>query len=209
MPPIGLRERKKSLTREHIAHAADELFRQRGFDAVTVDDVAQAAEVSKKTVFNYFPSKEDLVFDRAEEREQQSVAAVRDRQPGVSVIDAFRQLALARLATLEQHRAGHRSGGFFDLVESSPILQRRAAEVQAHLVAVVTDALREQTRATASDPMPGAIAATLLGAQRALSRSLRLQLLGTEEIAAIARRHRRDINRVFDHLRDGLGSYPD
>ena len=61
----GLRERKKRQTREAIAQAAMALFVARGFDAVTVADVARAADVSEKTVFNYFPAKEDLVFARA------------------------------------------------------------------------------------------------------------------------------------------------
>src|ERR1700734_564034 len=112
MQPVGLRELKKSQTRQVIADVAADLFRRNGFDAVTVDDVAQAAQVSKKTVFNYFPTKEDLVFDRAEAREQALLAAVRERPAGVSVVESFRRLSLARIATLEQNRAVHRPGGF-------------------------------------------------------------------------------------------------
>jgi AcrR family transcriptional regulator len=205
----GLREFKKSQTRQLIADEAAELFRAHGFDAVTVDDVARAARVSKKTVFNYFPTKEDLVFDRAEEREQALLAAVRDRAPGVSVVESFRRLSLARLATLEQHRVGHRPGGFFDLIESSPVLQRRAHEVQARLVKVVAQALSEESGAPVGDPVAEAAAEMLLGAQRALSRSLRSGLRGEEDVAAIARRHRRQIQLVFDRLRDGLRNYPD
>ncbi len=209
MELVGLRERKKSQTRQAIADAATDLFRRYGYDAVTVDDVANAAQVSKKTIFNYFSTKEDLVFNKAEEREHELLAAVRDRVEGESLVDAFRRVSLNRLAGLEQHRAGHRPGGFFDLVESSPVLQRRAAEVQARLVRVVAEALRERTRAHADDPLPGAMAEVLLGAQRALARGLRAQLVGGEDISVIARRHRRQINRVFDRLRDGLGACPD
>ena len=86
----GLRERKKRETREAIAQAAADLFAERGFGAVTVDEVAAAADVSRQTVFNYFPTKEQMLFDRDAEVEAALVAAVRDRGPGVSLVDAFR-----------------------------------------------------------------------------------------------------------------------
>jgi AcrR family transcriptional regulator len=60
----GLREAKKRRTRETIAQAAADLFHERGFAAVTIDDVASAANVSRQTVFNYFPTKEQMLFDR-------------------------------------------------------------------------------------------------------------------------------------------------
>jgi len=69
----GLRERKKRQTREAIAQAAMALFVEHGFDAVTVADVARAADVSEKTVFNYFPAKEDLVLLGGEERRAATV----------------------------------------------------------------------------------------------------------------------------------------
>ena len=81
----GLRERKKRQTREAIAHAAMALFVQHGFDAVTVADVARAADVSEKTVFNYFAAKEDLVLHGGEERRAALIEAIRTRAPGVSV----------------------------------------------------------------------------------------------------------------------------
>jgi AcrR family transcriptional regulator len=86
----GLRERKKRLTRDAIAAVAMELFRARGFDAVTVADVARAADVSEKTVFNYFPAKEDLVFHRREERIAALIDTVRSRPPGTPLLEPFR-----------------------------------------------------------------------------------------------------------------------
>ena len=79
---MGLRETKKERTRRDIADAAMRLFIQRGFARVTVSDVAHEAGVSEKTVFNYFPTKEDLFFDEVDEREAALVAAIRDRRPG-------------------------------------------------------------------------------------------------------------------------------
>src|SRR5205814_1146920 len=79
----GLRERKKRQTRQSIADTARALFAERGFDRVTVAEVARAANVSEATVFNYFPTKEDLVFSGLEAFEAALVGAVRDRAPWV------------------------------------------------------------------------------------------------------------------------------
>ena len=78
---LGLRERKKLKTREEIAAAAMRLFGERGFDAVTVAEIARAAEVSEKTVFNYFPSKEDLIVHRGQEKTAALIEAIRELTP--------------------------------------------------------------------------------------------------------------------------------
>ncbi|WP_326640923.1 TetR/AcrR family transcriptional regulator [Streptosporangium sp. NBC_01755] len=75
----GLRERKKRETRERISNIATGLFMMRGFDNVTVAEVARAADVSVNTVFNYFGTKEDLLFDRQEEVEDLPSRVVRER----------------------------------------------------------------------------------------------------------------------------------
>src|SRR5215475_4902889 len=93
MNEIGLREHKKRQTRAAIADAAANLFAARGFRNVTVDEVASAAGVSRKTVFNYFSSKEDMLFDRDAEIRETLVAALEDRTPGTSVVDVFRELS--------------------------------------------------------------------------------------------------------------------
>src|SRR6188472_3928476 len=90
----GLRERKKRQTREAIAQAAMRLFLARGFDAVTVADVARAADVSEKTVFNYFPAKEDLVLHGGEERRAALIEAIRSRPAGTSIVEPFRAASL-------------------------------------------------------------------------------------------------------------------
>ena len=85
----GLRERKKQQTRQSIAHAARRLFLERGFEAVTVDEVAREADVSRKTVFNYFPTKEDLFYSRMELFQEQLLDAIRTRTPGETILAAF------------------------------------------------------------------------------------------------------------------------
>src|SRR5436190_16376375 len=92
---LGLRERKKRQTRELIAQQARRLFGERGFEAVTVAEVARAADVSEATVFNYFPTKEDLFYSDLEAFEEELLSAVRDREPGESMLEALGRFILA------------------------------------------------------------------------------------------------------------------
>src|ERR1044072_7288594 len=85
----GLRARKKEETRQRIAEAAFRLFAERGLEGLPVAEVARAADVAEKTVFNYFPTKEDLVYGRFESFEEELLDAVRRRGPGESVLAAF------------------------------------------------------------------------------------------------------------------------
>src|SRR3569833_4205830 len=91
---MGRRESNRQRTRGGIASAAMGLFATRGFDAVTVAEVAREAGVSEKTVFSHFPTMEDLFFDEVPARLQALVAAVRHREPGVSVLESLLQLQL-------------------------------------------------------------------------------------------------------------------
>src|SRR5215213_2476040 len=97
----GLRERKKRQTRDAIAAAAMGLFLARGFDDVTVAEIAAAADVSEKTVFNYFPAKEDLVFARAHDRLAERVDAIRNRPPGVPLTRVFEAETMTYLDLVE------------------------------------------------------------------------------------------------------------
>src|ERR1700748_497169 len=85
----GLRARKKARTHDAIADAAISLFLAHGFDQVSVNDIAAAAEVSKPTLFRYFPTKEDLVLHRVADHNGEAARVVRARQPGVSPVAAL------------------------------------------------------------------------------------------------------------------------
>jgi AcrR family transcriptional regulator len=91
----GLRELKKARTRQLIADVAARLFAERGYEHVTVSDIAREAEVSEQTVYNYFPSKERLVIDRDQQVQDQLVDLIRTRAPGVSAAAAIRDYVLA------------------------------------------------------------------------------------------------------------------
>ncbi|MGF1428497.1 TetR/AcrR family transcriptional regulator [Kitasatospora sp. LaBMicrA B282] len=90
-PVLGLREQKKERTRWHLAGTALRLFLERGFDAVSVAEVAAAAEVSKPTLFRYFPTKEDLVLDRFADHQGEAARVVRARPTGCSPLRALHE----------------------------------------------------------------------------------------------------------------------
>src|SRR5580693_5325322 len=110
---LGLRERKKLRTRRLIAETASRLFVERGFDAVAVAEVARAAEVAEATVFNYFPTKEDLVFQGMEAFEAELLDAMRQRAAGEPVLAAFGRFVLeprGLLAARDQDSATYLAG---------------------------------------------------------------------------------------------------
>src|SRR4051795_12594931 len=90
----GLRERKKERTRQLIAQTARRLFGERGFEDVTVAEVAGAADVSEATVFNYFPTKEDLFYSGLEAFEEGLLSTIREREGSESVLAAFGRFIL-------------------------------------------------------------------------------------------------------------------
>src|SRR3954465_11028537 len=103
---LGLRERKKQRTRQLIADTARRLFAERGFEAVRVTEIAREVEVAPATVFNYFPTKEDLFYSRLEAFEERLLAAIRDRSAGESVLAAFAAFLLGQGGVLAVNAPG-------------------------------------------------------------------------------------------------------
>src|SRR3954454_4007875 len=122
---MGLRESKKLEMRREIADAAMRLFVQRGFDHVTVSEVAAAARVSEKTVFNYFPTKEDLFFDEVPEREAAMLETIRARRPGESILVSFHKRQAAECPRWSS--AGFAT--FARIIEDSAALKAKELEV--------------------------------------------------------------------------------
>lgn len=145
------RSRKRLATRQKISTAANRLFMQRGFDDVTVDEIAEAADVGRMTVFNHFPRKEDMFFDRADADRDMVVAAMARRKPGISAIEALR---------LQTHRLVSESS---PIVEFSPMSWRLIEAVEASVTLrarerAIRDELRraiaaELTRSVGRDPL--------------------------------------------------------
>jgi AcrR family transcriptional regulator len=118
MHHVGRRERKKAATRASILQASYQLFLERGFDAVSVREIADRADVSPTTVFTHFPQKEALAFGDEDERHDRLVAAIRDRPPGSSISSALKAHYLAEIAAL----AAEPQRSLLDLMRRTPAL---------------------------------------------------------------------------------------
>ncbi len=157
------RTRKRLATRQGISDAATRLFIARGFDQVTVDEIAEAADVGRMTVFNHFPRKEDMFFDRDEEGREMLRAALRERDPGVAPIEAYRLLAYRLIA--ERSPAvefSARSQGFIETIERSETLKARARAIRDELAHVMREALAESVGQDPADPDADLAAGLLL-----------------------------------------------
>src|SRR4051812_38545707 len=135
---VGLRETKKLQTREAIADKALQLFATRGFDHVTVAEVAAAAGVSDKTVFNNFPTKEDLFYDEVPQREAALLAAIRACRAGESILTALRRLQAAECGRL----CSPGFATFARIIEESPALRAKELEVMARFAQVLAAAIQ-------------------------------------------------------------------
>jgi AcrR family transcriptional regulator len=200
---LGLRERKKRQTRKSISDVATGLFIQRGFDHVTVTEVA---EVSTKTVFNYFPRKEDLFFDRFPEAVELITAAIRERPEGEEPLAALRRMFLELL----EH--GHPLAGvgdgyqvFWQVVLDSPPLQARAREFVQELENLLGALFAEAGGADPHDPWPQLTAALALAAYRTAYVSSVRRILAGEAPAVVVADHITLLNRSFDSLERALG----
>jgi AcrR family transcriptional regulator len=154
---IGRRERKKAATRRALAEAALRLFLERGYDQVTVRDIAEAADVSTTTLFKHFPGKEALVFDEAAENEAALISAVRDREPGQSIFSTLRDFLVAGVTG-----SGGDSSAFFGLVESTPDLRAYSHRIWMRYETALAGTIAEQTGAPAGDVRCGALAHFIL-----------------------------------------------
>ena len=143
-PDKGLRERKKEQTRAAIAHAAVGLFLERGYDSVTIADIAAAAGVAKMTVTNYFPAKEDLVISAGAAVVPDLVAVVRGRRPGETVLAALLRFVRAELDNRAEWTALHDGvTQFARMSMASPALSEAFARVWDRLQADLAQALDE------------------------------------------------------------------
>jgi AcrR family transcriptional regulator len=164
--PEGLRERKKKATRQLISNIATSLFTERGFEQVTVDEVAAAAEVSKMTVFNYFPRKEDLFFDRSDEAHQllrDALARRGRRSPLAALRSLVHELVEQRHPLV---RIDPRVAGFWKVVADSPALRARTREISVELERDLARLLAASVDAPSGDPTARLLAALLLAAWR-------------------------------------------
>jgi AcrR family transcriptional regulator len=206
--PAGLRERKKQQTRRLIADTARRLFAERSFDDVTVAEVARAAEVAEATVFNYFPSKEDLFYSGLEAFEEALLSAVRERQPGESVLAAFGRFVLEPRGLLAaEDDAVEHLAGITRVITESPALLAREQRIFAGYTDSLAALIAEETRVRADAIEPWVAANALMGVHRALVHYARRQVVAGTRNPRLARQVRAQGRQALAALERGLGDY--
>jgi AcrR family transcriptional regulator len=203
----GLRERKKQQTRELIADAARRLFADRGFDAVTVAQVAREANVSEVTVFNYFPNKEDLFYGGMQFFEEKLLDAVRERAPGESVLEAFRRPVLEGFKRLVAEETAEVIAAAGNLISASPALEAHEREVVARYTRLLADELAQEAGAKPGDVEAIGVASALMGVQRALVGYVRSSILAGRRGPTLVADARSQAVRGFGRLEKGLADY--
>ncbi len=202
----GLRERKKAKTRLAISNIATRLFIERGFDEVTVAEVAAAAEVSVATIFNYFETKEDLFFDRDGETIVAQRRLILDRKAGETITSALHRGFLAAIDAAVPDLMSQ-GASFLRTIEGSAALRARVRlgleRAETSLAATIT----EETESEAGDPTPQIVAAMIVSIQRMLMESARAAALRGDAVAPTKRRLRQACDRAFALLDGGVRGY--
>jgi AcrR family transcriptional regulator len=205
----GLRDRKKLRTRVAIADAALPLFLERGFDAVTVVDVARAADVSVQTVFNYFPTKEDLFFDRQAQVEVHAAEVVRHRRPGESAAQALKRDFVDALLTPGSWLGlSDDAARFWRVVEASPALQARLREMADAAQRELEQALAEAAEAIRPVALHILIAAQLSSVLHALHADVRRRVVHGESAESVRDAVLQMTELAFSLVERGIGDFP-
>jgi AcrR family transcriptional regulator len=203
-----LRERQKQQTRQLIFETASRLFAERGFDAVTVAQVARAAGVSQMTVFNHFSTKEQLFFAGMEFFEERLLEAVRGRAKGISALEAFARPVIdgcSRLAAEEHAEVIAKAAA---LIGGSASLQAREREIVAHYTQRLAELLAAEGGVGPDDVEAWAVAGALMGAHRALLAYVRSSVLAGRRGPKLAAAARSQARRAFARLGSGLADDP-
>jgi AcrR family transcriptional regulator len=207
---LGLRERKKLRTRQLIAETAMRLFAERGFDAVPVAEIARAAEVSEATVFNYFPTKEDLVYRGMEAFEEELLAAVRERPAGESITAAFGRFVLQPRGFLaEPDQETVRSlVAVSKMIAASPALLARERQILDRYTESLAALIAADTAAEPADLRPRVVARALIGVHQSLIQLVRHRLAaGPVDPADVAREVVTRGGQTMEQLEHGLAGY--
>jgi AcrR family transcriptional regulator len=206
----GLRERKKQRTRQLLTDTARRLFAERGFEQVSVAEIARVAEVSEPTVFNYFPTKEDLVYSGLETFEDLLLQAVRGRPSGQTVLDAFGGFVLEPRGffAVKDEATATELIAVARMIAASPALLTREQQIFARYTDTLAGLIADETGAASDDLRPYIAANALIGVHRALIAYVRARL---DASAPNRRRLARDVRSrgetALALLADGLGDY--
>jgi AcrR family transcriptional regulator len=209
--PGGLRERKKQQTRALISDIARRLFIERGFERVSIAEIARAAEVAEATVFNYFPTKEDLVYGAFEAFEDELLDAIRSRPSGQTVLKAFADFILQTRGLLspemDDARAEELAAGV-RMIAASPALLAREQQILAGYTDALAGLIAAERSAAPSDVRPYVAANALIGVRRALIAYVRQRVVaGSPDRRRLARDVRSRGQAALALLADGRGDY--
>jgi AcrR family transcriptional regulator len=163
--PPGLRERKKQRTRETIARAAHELFAERGYHATTLPDIAEAADVSTRTIFAYFPSKEDILFSDFAAMREALAQALAERPEGQDALETVRMFILS----LHEIKKSDVEDQLRLCIENDETLRNHLRARLASLEELITPAIAKDLDAPPNDLRPQVVAASLTAAFNVLS----------------------------------------
>jgi AcrR family transcriptional regulator len=205
----GVREDNKRRTRQLIEESAVALFAERGYDNVTMAEIAWRADVSAATVFNHFATKDALIFLGLQRFECELLDAIRVRPASDSLPQAFRAFVLAVNGSLTSAApdAMHRLRTIAEIIESSPALLAREQQIYGRYTDRLATLIAEEAVADRDDLQPWIIANALMGVHRALVRHVRNALLADTPSAQIVRQVRRQASVAFAQLDRGLARY--
>jgi AcrR family transcriptional regulator len=197
-PATGLRERKKRETREALTRAAHELFVDRGYEETTLGEIADAAGVSTRTIFAYFPGKEDILFATVQTMLDAVAAALADRPTGTDALAALREFILS-----SEHQKTELDCKLGELIAADPTLSSHKRARIAQLQEVLAAAIAHDLGVGPDDLRPQVAAASLTAAFEVLERQERdpSAVPTSEEIAAA-------IEPVISFVRAGLQALP-
>ena len=211
----GLRDRKKRELRQRISDVATSMFIERGFDNVRVAEIAAAVDVSEKTIFNYFPTKESLVFDREELQTARMIHAVRDQTPRQTLVQSIlRAIEDDVHETFRHWRADHDAvaalGGvraFAEMVEDSPGLTAGLYGMQERMTLAVAEVLAERVGVDPDDPEPQAAAVIVLSLWRAQFRAMVRHADMTADLDTVRDAVIADVRRAAAVTEGGLAAF--
>jgi AcrR family transcriptional regulator len=206
-PRPGARERRRQETRANIVDAAAELFAERGFDAVSVMEIARRAGVVEKTVFNHFPVKEGLVFDADPPMRAALLDAVRRRPAGESVSAAAGSFVVAVVGLLGSPEAASGVARMARVIRGSRTLQVREREILGDLTNALADLIAEETGAAGDRVEPWLAAHAVLGLYASLLELARNRVLAGVTGPELSTELRRQGRRGLSLLQFGLAGY--
>ncbi len=191
----GLRARKKQKTRQALIEAAMRLYREKGFEGVTIAAIAEEADVARRTFFGYFETKEDVFLGRGDERLERLVQAIQSRDRRQPILKAIRSVLLEDREPVRTGKSGQTPG--LSVLLEQPAIANRLRERWNRWEDLLAEAIATDVGARPGDPEPRVVAAALTVAIRLAAAAARQQPNRSRQIA----------DRVFKLLSSGLSRY--